>query len=231
MGSNRRHSFDGGSRPSPPDPKRARYEPVCINLVSDDDDGLAIPGETDTDHCPSPPAASDAAAHPQEDEETPEAKVNRLMPVYSRGLPPSDKKVLKYYVVWKGKQDGIFTSWDDCSKQVTGHKGAGFKSEKTLKDAKSLLREKLLVKYREKPRKKACEEQRSRMPPQYPSAVPGSAAPVSAASGSAAPGFAAEQPPLEDYEPVPLPEEPVLCQEQQDAMDLAMQGHNVFITG
>ncbi|KDN66351.1 putative PIF1, partial [Colletotrichum sublineola] len=37
--------------------------------------------------------------------------------------------------------------------------------------------------------------------------------------------------PVEDYEPIPLPGEPVLCQEQQDAMDLALRGHNLFITG
>jgi ribonuclease HI len=32
----------------------------------------------------------------------------------------------KYYVVWRGRQTGIFSNWEDCSKQVTGFTGAEF---------------------------------------------------------------------------------------------------------
>ncbi len=34
----------------------------------------------------------------------------------------------KYYVVWKGRKTGIFTSWDECSAQVTGYPEAEYKS-------------------------------------------------------------------------------------------------------
>jgi len=34
----------------------------------------------------------------------------------------------KYYVVWKGRKTGIFTSWADCEKQVKGFVGAQYKA-------------------------------------------------------------------------------------------------------
>ena len=41
----------------------------------------------------------------------------------------------KYYVVWKGRKPGIFTSWAESEKQVKGFAGAEFKAFDTLKDA------------------------------------------------------------------------------------------------
>lgn len=41
----------------------------------------------------------------------------------------------KYYVVWSGKQTGIFTSWDECRQQVHGFKGAQYKSYPTREAA------------------------------------------------------------------------------------------------
>ncbi len=43
----------------------------------------------------------------------------------------------KYYVVWKGKRTGIFTSWDDCKKQVHGFDNAQYKSFKTKEEAEA----------------------------------------------------------------------------------------------
>lgn len=37
----------------------------------------------------------------------------------------------KYYVVWKGRQIGIFESWDECNAQIHGYPGAVYKSFKT----------------------------------------------------------------------------------------------------
>ena len=37
-------------------------------------------------------------------------------------------KKKKYYVVWKGKKTGVFTSWNLCKKQVTGFEGAQYKT-------------------------------------------------------------------------------------------------------
>lgn len=34
----------------------------------------------------------------------------------------------KYYVVWKGRKTGIFSSWEDCKAQTNGFDGAVFKS-------------------------------------------------------------------------------------------------------
>jgi len=43
----------------------------------------------------------------------------------------------KYYVVWKGRKTGIFTSWVECEKQVKGFVGAEYKVFGTLKEAES----------------------------------------------------------------------------------------------
>lgn len=34
----------------------------------------------------------------------------------------------KYYVVWHGKETGVFDSWDSCKEQITGFPGAKYKS-------------------------------------------------------------------------------------------------------
>ena len=41
----------------------------------------------------------------------------------------------KYYVVWKGKETGVFDSWDECKKQIQGFVGAQYKSFKTKESA------------------------------------------------------------------------------------------------
>lgn len=45
-------------------------------------------------------------------------------------------KKKKFYVVWKGKHSGIFKTWDDCKAQITGYKGAQYKSFSTFAEAK-----------------------------------------------------------------------------------------------
>src|SRR5512139_214878 len=42
------------------------------------------------------------------------------------------KKSPKFYVVWKGRQTGLFRSWEECSAQVTGFVGAEFKAFDSL---------------------------------------------------------------------------------------------------
>ena len=46
----------------------------------------------------------------------------------------------KYYVVWKGRKPGIFTSWAECEKQVKGFAGAQYKSFDSLKEAEAAYR-------------------------------------------------------------------------------------------
>ena len=46
-------------------------------------------------------------------------------------------KKQKYYVVWQGNAPGIYDSWADCQKQVTGVAGAQYKSFDSLSAAQS----------------------------------------------------------------------------------------------
>ena len=43
----------------------------------------------------------------------------------------------KYYVVWVGVTPGIYTSWTDCQLQVSGYKGARFKSFDSRSEAET----------------------------------------------------------------------------------------------
>ena len=45
----------------------------------------------------------------------------------------------KFYVVLRGRKRGIYYSWKDCSEQVTGYKGAKFKSFKTAAEVNQYL--------------------------------------------------------------------------------------------
>ncbi len=47
----------------------------------------------------------------------------------------------KFYVVWKGRETGIFDNWDECNRQISGFKGAEYKSFKTLVLAKQAYSE------------------------------------------------------------------------------------------
>lgn len=47
--------------------------------------------------------------------------------------------MVKYYAVKVGNIPGIYTSWDECKKQVTGYKGAIYKSFKTKEEAEMFL--------------------------------------------------------------------------------------------
>lgn len=46
----------------------------------------------------------------------------------------------KYYVVWKGRRTGLFSSWEECSAQVTGFTGAQYKGFATRRAAEEALR-------------------------------------------------------------------------------------------
>lgn len=43
----------------------------------------------------------------------------------------------KYYAVRKGRNVGVYTTWNECQDQVSGYKGAEFKSFKTKEEAES----------------------------------------------------------------------------------------------
>lgn len=46
----------------------------------------------------------------------------------------------KYYVVWKGRRNGVFNSWEACSAQVSGFTGAEYKSFDSQAAAESAFR-------------------------------------------------------------------------------------------
>lgn len=46
----------------------------------------------------------------------------------------------KYYVVWEGLKSGIFTSWEDCKKQIHGVQGAKYKSFTSREEAEIALK-------------------------------------------------------------------------------------------
>lgn len=45
--------------------------------------------------------------------------------------------VKKYYVVWQGRETGIFTDWNSCKKQIDKFPGARYKSFKVLAEAEA----------------------------------------------------------------------------------------------
>lgn len=49
-------------------------------------------------------------------------------------------KKQKYYVVWQGKQPGIYTDWESCKEQVAGVQGAQYKSFGTKLEAEQAIR-------------------------------------------------------------------------------------------
>jgi ribonuclease HI len=47
----------------------------------------------------------------------------------------------KFYVVWEGKETGIFETWDACKESIHGHSQAKYKSFKTLEEARKAFSE------------------------------------------------------------------------------------------
>ena len=46
----------------------------------------------------------------------------------------------KYYVVWKGRNPGIYDDWDVCKKEIIGCKGALYKGFPDLKSAETAFK-------------------------------------------------------------------------------------------
>ena len=47
----------------------------------------------------------------------------------------------KFYVVWKGRRTGIFSSWEDCAAQVSGYPDAEYKAFPTRQAAQEALKQ------------------------------------------------------------------------------------------
>ena len=60
-----------------------------------------------------------------------------MLGVNSITIKGMDKQ--KYYVVWKGRKRGIFTTWPECELQVKGYLGARYKAFESRKEAEAAL--------------------------------------------------------------------------------------------
>jgi ribonuclease HI len=58
----------------------------------------------------------------------------------------------KYYVVWKGRKTGIFTTWSECKEQIHLFEGAQYKSFKTQKEAEAAFQKPYIPEYISQPK-------------------------------------------------------------------------------
>ncbi len=49
------------------------------------------------------------------------------------------KQKNNFYVIWSGRETGIFNSWEECKKRVDGFEGARYKGFVTLEEAKMAI--------------------------------------------------------------------------------------------
>ena len=104
-------------------------------------------------------------------------------------------KKQKYYVVWYGREPGIYTSWEECVKQTSGFKGAKYKAYPTPAEAEQAF---IYGPEDERPADVAAKvpdvpgtekPQEKNIPPVLPSEVSNDAVAVDAAcSGNPGPG-------------------------------------------
>lgn len=47
----------------------------------------------------------------------------------------------KYYVVWSGREKGIYSSWDDCKAQISGFAGAKYKGFPNRQEAEAAFQQ------------------------------------------------------------------------------------------
>jgi hypothetical protein len=60
--------------------------------------------------------------------------------VWERGMSTAEgSSRQKWYAVRRGRRPGMFSSWEECSAQVTGFRHAEFKSFKSRAEAESYL--------------------------------------------------------------------------------------------
>ena len=73
----------------------------------------------------------------------------------------------KFYVVWDGAEDGVYTSWDACQQAVSGYSGAKYKSFKTEAEAEEAFEmgyEAYRQKEAEREERKEAEKERAATP-------------------------------------------------------------------
>ncbi|CAG5077654.1 ribonuclease H1 domain-containing protein [Parvicella tangerina] len=59
----------------------------------------------------------------------------------------------KYYVIWKGKKTGVFSSWDEVKKYISGYPNAKYKSFSSQEEANRAYEDPSIVKPTEKKKK------------------------------------------------------------------------------
>ena len=48
-------------------------------------------------------------------------------------------KKTKFYVVWQGRQTGVFTDWKECEAQIKGFEDARYKSFESIEEAEAAI--------------------------------------------------------------------------------------------
>ncbi|WP_229254014.1 RNase H1/viroplasmin domain-containing protein [Dyadobacter sp. NIV53] len=48
-------------------------------------------------------------------------------------------KKTKFYVVWQGRQTGVFTDWKECEAQIKGFEDARYKSFESVEEAEAAI--------------------------------------------------------------------------------------------
>ena len=69
----------------------------------------------------------------------------------------------KFYVVWDGAEDGVYTSWEACQQAVSGYSGAKYKAFKTEEEAEEAF-EKGWDEYKKLEESKNSEEKEDAQP-------------------------------------------------------------------
>lgn len=62
------------------------------------------------------------------------------------------KEVKKYYVVWKGRKTGIFTTWNECKEQIHEFEDAQYKSFTTQNEAENAFKKAYKPEYISQPK-------------------------------------------------------------------------------
>ncbi|KAH9232178.1 hypothetical protein K456DRAFT_38324 [Colletotrichum gloeosporioides 23] len=121
------------SRSEPPATRRQRQTPPVVHTsVPVDDPTNTMPtsqdGRAESEGWHGPLQIRDRGSSSTDPESLILAEVGRLMAEYTRDIEtnvrPTSTRRKAYYVVWKGRKRGVFTSWPQCMAQTSGFSGS-----------------------------------------------------------------------------------------------------------
>lgn len=84
----------------------------------------------------------------------------------------SKTKKNRFYVVWEGREKGIFSSWDECLKSIYRFKGGKFKAFKTEDEANAAFYGMELIVPEQAPAKEEPKKELYKRPYRKPKSTP-----------------------------------------------------------